>query len=256
MHHVSTGNAPSRQKAFARSRDAGALGLVVPDEHGGVGGGLAALAEACEAVGAACASTGMVFLMHEVTAATIAIGGGPAAAELLPRMAAGAALGTLAFSERGTGAHFYTPGAEGDARERRRSRSPVARASSPRAVTPTSTSCSCRARRRERPTRIWSPATMPACRFDGAWDGLGMAGNSSIALELARRAGRRRRPESAPRGRRPSSCSASSRRSSSSASRRSTSGSRLRPRGPQPSMRPVAGTRTAPRSPRFSTCST
>jgi hypothetical protein len=26
-----------------------------------------ALAEACEAVGAACASTGMVFLMHEVT---------------------------------------------------------------------------------------------------------------------------------------------------------------------------------------------
>ena len=55
---------------------AGALGLVVSTEHGGAGGGLAALAEACEAVGAACASTGMVFLMHEVTAATIAIGGG------------------------------------------------------------------------------------------------------------------------------------------------------------------------------------
>src|SRR5581483_7406963 len=78
---------------------AGALGLVVPAEHGGAGGGLAALAEACEAVGAACASTGMVFLMHEVTAATVALGGGERAVELLPRFASGAAIGTLAFSE-------------------------------------------------------------------------------------------------------------------------------------------------------------
>ena len=31
------------------------------------------------------------------------------AGELLGRMATGEALGTLAFSERGTGAHFYAP---------------------------------------------------------------------------------------------------------------------------------------------------
>jgi alkylation response protein AidB-like acyl-CoA dehydrogenase len=65
--------------------------------------------EACEAVGAACASSGMVFLMHNVTAATIAAGGGERAGELLRAMAAGDALGSLAFSERGTGAHFYAP---------------------------------------------------------------------------------------------------------------------------------------------------
>ena len=47
--------------------------------------------------------------MHEVTAATIAGGGGERAAELLPRLASGEAVGTLAFSERGTGAHFYNP---------------------------------------------------------------------------------------------------------------------------------------------------
>ena len=87
----------------------GALGLLVPAEKGGSGGGLSALAEACEAGGAACASTGMTFLMHSVAAATVAGGGGPRADQLLGVMASGEALGTLAFSERGTGAHFYAP---------------------------------------------------------------------------------------------------------------------------------------------------
>jgi alkylation response protein AidB-like acyl-CoA dehydrogenase len=87
----------------------GALGLLVPGEHGGSAGGLSNLAQACEAVGAACASTGMTFLMHNVAVATVAGGGGPAAERLLGAMAGGEALATLAFSERGTGAHFYAP---------------------------------------------------------------------------------------------------------------------------------------------------
>jgi alkylation response protein AidB-like acyl-CoA dehydrogenase len=33
--------------------EAGALGLVVPVEHGGAGGGLSVLAEACESIGGA-----------------------------------------------------------------------------------------------------------------------------------------------------------------------------------------------------------
>jgi alkylation response protein AidB-like acyl-CoA dehydrogenase len=51
----------------------------------------------------------MTFLMHAVTTATIAAGGGPRAAALLPALARGELLGTLAFSERGTGAHFHAP---------------------------------------------------------------------------------------------------------------------------------------------------
>jgi isovaleryl-CoA dehydrogenase len=82
---------------------AGALGLLVPREHGGAGAGLVALARACEVVGGACASTGMVFLMHCVTTATVTGGGGESAADLLERMASGEVLGTLAFSERGPG---------------------------------------------------------------------------------------------------------------------------------------------------------
>ena len=96
----------ANMKALA---EVGGLGLVVPPGLGGSGGALVALAEACEAVGAACASTGMVFLMHSVTAASISAGGGPKTGEALRALAAGDKIGTLAFSERGTGAHFYSP---------------------------------------------------------------------------------------------------------------------------------------------------
>jgi alkylation response protein AidB-like acyl-CoA dehydrogenase len=83
-------------RALAR---VGALGLLVPVEHGGTGAGLAALAAACEAVGRACASTGMVFLMHAVASAAIARRGGDDDDELPARLAGGEALATLALGE-------------------------------------------------------------------------------------------------------------------------------------------------------------
>lgn len=161
---------------------AGALGLLVPADQGGVGGGLAALAAACEAVGGACASTGMVFLMHGVTAATVAAGGGPSAPALLEGMASGEVLGTLAFSERGTGAHFYAP-------ELRAERRDGALIVNGRKAFVTSgghadvmlvllgaeaEGLDCYVVRND----------APGVRFDGRWEGLGMRGNSSIALEL------------------------------------------------------------------------
>lgn len=163
--------------------EAGALGLVLPQEAGGAGGGLAALAEACEAIGGACASTGMVFLMHSVAAATIAAGGGPRASQLLGDLASGRAVATLAFSERGAGAHFYSPGLQTT-----RSNGQVRLAGRKSFVTsgghadvyvvllPGAEPGTADAYLVER--------SQEGVRFDGSWDGLGMAGNSSIALEL------------------------------------------------------------------------
>ncbi len=87
----------------------GAFGLVASPDHGGSGGSQTQLAKACEAIGAACASTGMVFLMHSVTVATLEAAGGPAAEAAVTDIVNTGALATLAFSERGTGAHFYAP---------------------------------------------------------------------------------------------------------------------------------------------------
>ena len=162
--------------------EVGALGLLVPGERGGVGGGLVALAAACEAIGGACASTGMVFLMHSVTAATVAGGGGASAAGLLEGMASGEVLGTLAFSERGTGAHFYAP----ELRAERRGDS--VQVSGRKAFVTSGghadvmlvllqsedEGLDCYAVRKD----------APGVRFDGRWEGLGMRGNSSIAVEL------------------------------------------------------------------------
>lgn len=162
---------------------AGALALAVPVEYGGAGAGLTALTEACESIGAACASTGMVFLMHEVTAAAIARGGGPRAAEALSELASGAAIATLAFSEPGTGAHFYNP----ELRVERRNGS--LRLSGRKSFVTSGG----HADRYLVLVQGAEPGTAdaylvsretPGVRFDGRWAGLGMAGNSSVALEL------------------------------------------------------------------------
>jgi alkylation response protein AidB-like acyl-CoA dehydrogenase len=157
---------------------------MVAPEHGGSGGGLGALAQACETVGAACASSGMVYLMHCVTAATIGGGGGANAAGYLRSLASGETVGTLAFSERGTGAHFYAPGLAaaphngGVKISGRKSFVTSGGHADLYLVLVQSASgegLDCFAVERD----------ADGVRFDGTWQGLGMAGNSSVALELS-----------------------------------------------------------------------
>jgi isovaleryl-CoA dehydrogenase len=163
--------------------EVGGLGLVVPVGAGGAGGSLTALAEACEAVGAACASSGMVFLMHSVTAATVAAGGGARSDETLRRLGAGTALGTLAFSERGTGAHFYAP-------ELRAERENGGVKISGRKSFVTSAGNAgvylvlVQGEAEGTADAYLVSGDDPHVRADGTWTGLGMAGNASTALEL------------------------------------------------------------------------
>jgi isovaleryl-CoA dehydrogenase len=160
----------------------GGLGLAVPVDHGGAGGALSALAEACESLGSACASTAMVFLMHSVTAATVAAGGGARAATALTDMAGGT-LGTLAFSERGTGAHFYAP-------ELRAVRANGGVRISGRKSFVTSGGHAglylvlVQAEAEGGADAYLVRGDHPGVTTDGSWASLGMAGNSSIALEL------------------------------------------------------------------------
>lgn len=90
--------------------DTGLLGLTLPTELGGLGGGPTELVEAVSAVAAACGSTSMIYLMH-LSAAMVTAAAPPAdgGTELLAGMADGSTLGTLAFSEKGSRSHFWAP---------------------------------------------------------------------------------------------------------------------------------------------------
>jgi alkylation response protein AidB-like acyl-CoA dehydrogenase len=175
------------ERAFPRAAidalaEQGALGLMVPETAGGAGGGLTELVQACEAIGTACASSGMVFLMHSVTAATVAAGGGERADGYLEQMANGEVLGSLAFSERGTGAHFYAPELAAE-----RENGGVRIAGRKSFVTSGGEAqlylvlvqsgdgegLDC-----------YAVTPDDGITFDGTWDGLGMAGNSSVAAEF------------------------------------------------------------------------
>jgi alkylation response protein AidB-like acyl-CoA dehydrogenase len=91
---------------------AGWLGLGVPERFGGPGGGPGDVAAAIEEVAGACASTGMVYVMHVVAVQTLAAGTGEQEPEgpkhaALAAAALGRHLSTLAYSERGSRGHFW-----------------------------------------------------------------------------------------------------------------------------------------------------
>lgn len=95
-------------QSIAALAERGLLGLTIPTEYGGLGQGLRAMAATVDTVAQRCASTAMVYLMHVCGVACYAAA--PARAErFLREAAAGRHLSTLAFSEKGSRSHFWTP---------------------------------------------------------------------------------------------------------------------------------------------------
>jgi alkylation response protein AidB-like acyl-CoA dehydrogenase len=102
-----TGSFP--QAAVDAMRGSGLLGLTLPVESGGLGGGPVELVEALSRLASVCGSTAMVYLMH--VSAAMAVAANPPAGRpgLVAQLANGGKLGTLAFSEPGSRSHFWAP---------------------------------------------------------------------------------------------------------------------------------------------------
>ena len=85
-------------------------GLIVPKEYGGQGLGLEEHTQTVLAFASSCATTGLCYMMHNVaTMCIVAFGSDDMKKEYLPKIANGELLLALAFSETGTGTHFYNP---------------------------------------------------------------------------------------------------------------------------------------------------
>jgi len=175
-------------EALRALQEAGLGGLVVPESAGGLGHGMGALAQVCEVLGGACASTAMCFGMHGVGSAVIAAKATDAQRQrYLEPIAAGQHLTTLTLSEPGTGAHFWLPrtelhredggfrltGAKTFVTSGGEADSYVVSAVAADADSPVG-EFSCVVVDRDQAGVVWGEP----------WDGLGMRGNSSRSVEL------------------------------------------------------------------------
>jgi alkylation response protein AidB-like acyl-CoA dehydrogenase len=102
------------REAVAALRSSGLLGITLPVEVGGLGGGPTDLVEALSQVAGVCGSTAMVYLMHVSAAMTIAAAPPVGQPDLLERLTNGELLATLALSEAGSRSHFWAPISQGE----------------------------------------------------------------------------------------------------------------------------------------------
>lgn len=97
------------EAGVAALRGSGLLGLTLPAEVGGLGGGPVEFAEVIRRLAGACGSTAMIYLMHVAAAMPVAASPPSGRPDLVASLASGERLGTLAFSEKGSRSHFWAP---------------------------------------------------------------------------------------------------------------------------------------------------
>lgn len=177
------------ETALRALQQAGLGGLVVSQQHGGLGYGLHATALVCEILGRECASTALCYGMHLVASAVIsAKATDDQQREFLDPINAGEHLTTLALSEPGTGAHLYLPetvltedgdggfllnGTKSFVTNGAHADSYVVSTVAAESAGPGQFSC------------ILVPNSTPGLSWSGLWNGFGMRGNSSLTAELS-----------------------------------------------------------------------
>lgn len=167
--------------------DAGLAGLALPQRHGGLEAGLTGLAIAGEELGRVSPSASLCFCMHVVGSAVLAAKATDEQAERYLRpIAEGRHITTLALSEPQTGVHFYEPATrlnrDGDHYRVTGRKTFVTNGSHADSYVISTLSDGGGA------PGLFNCLVLdhgaPGTTWIGDWRGLGMRGNSSIALDL------------------------------------------------------------------------
>src|SRR6185312_11967320 len=176
-------------EAVSGIAEAGLLALGVPAELSGPGGGPVEVVAAVERVASACSSTAMVYVMHVIATQTLLAGAAEDGAnrDVLGEIASGGHLTTLAFSEPATRSHFWAQASravpDGDAvivTARKSWVTSAGHADSYVAATGAHGSTD------PLVTELYLiPAATPGIEVGGPFDGLGLCGNASSAIEFA-----------------------------------------------------------------------
>ena len=170
-------------EAVTALRESGLLGLTLPAGVGGLGAGPRDLADTLRALAEVCGSTAMVYLMHISAVMTVAAAPPPGLPKLLPELASGEVLATLAFSEPGSRSHFWAPVSQAQAGEesvalRARKSFVTSAGHADLYVTSTLTGGA------DTIDVFAVPARTPGVAVSGQWRGLGLRGNASAPMSF------------------------------------------------------------------------
>ena len=200
--HAAAVDAGSRfpSEAIGAARAERLLSAAVPADLGGEGASIADVVDVCYALGRACASTAMIYAMHQVKVACLVRHGRSSAWHqwLLRRLGARPAAAGL-VDHRRRAAAMSAPArrrSSGDGGRIAGARTPP---SSPMAKPPRHRHHGApRRRSRELPTRCWSLSSRDDYTLErlNGWDALGMRGTCSAGFALTRV--RRRASRSCP----------------------------------------------------------
>ena len=178
------GRFPEQSRAALSS--AGFMGLCVPADFGGKGQGPRAFASVVEELAQCCASSAMIYVMHVTASQAIAASKHGEREQLLRDIAAGKHLTTLAFSESGSRSIFWVPmsklSASGDGFSTSAKKSWVT--SADHADSYVSTAGVVGAQSVLESTLYLVKRKSPGVKVKSAFDGLGLRGNNSCAVDL------------------------------------------------------------------------
>lgn len=174
------------EEAVSALRKSGMLGLTLPTDVGGMGGGPAELADAVSQIAAACGSTAMVYLMHVSAAMSVAAAPPAGQPKLLAQLADGTVLGTLAFSEPGSRSHFWAPTSQAEtngAGIRLAAKKSFVTSAGHADVYVVSTLTPPGQASEQPAVDIYTiPADRPGVSVAGPWQGMGLRGNASAPM--------------------------------------------------------------------------
>jgi alkylation response protein AidB-like acyl-CoA dehydrogenase len=173
-------------EALSALAEAGWLGLTIGEGYGGQGQGMRVACAALDEIAQHCASTAMVYLMHICGCACFSAHP-QGHEETLRRIASGAWLTTLAWSEKGSRSHFWAPVSQAaveDGHVTLNARKSWVTAAAEADVYVVST---LQDNGGDNPAvMLYSvPRQEEGVTIDGAWSALGLRGNDSAPVTLA-----------------------------------------------------------------------
>jgi alkylation response protein AidB-like acyl-CoA dehydrogenase len=172
------------EAAVEALRGSGLLGLTLPADVGGLGAGPLDLVDVVGGLASACGSTAMIYLMHVSAAMTVAAAPPEGSPDLLPSLASGSMLASLAFSEAGSRSHFWAPVSKStrnaDNIGLRARKSWVTSAGHADVYVVSTLTADA-----DTVDIFAVPADTPGITIDGDWHGMGLRGNASNPMTFA-----------------------------------------------------------------------